>query len=61
MLQTHAGATPILIEAITAAGIGRLTLNGGHGLRVDAALPGLLRGLPGVDAVNLQLGKPWTQ
>jgi len=61
MLQTHAGATPILIEAITAAGIGRLTLNGGRGLRVDAALPGLLRGLPGVDAVNLQLGKPWTQ
>jgi DNA polymerase III subunit alpha len=61
MLQTHAGATPILIEAITAAGIGRLTLNGGRGLRVDAALPGLLRGLPGVDAVNLQLGKPWAQ
>ena len=61
MLQTHAGATPILIEAITSAGIGRLTLNGGRGLRVDAALPGLLRGLPGVDAVNLQLGKPWTQ
>jgi DNA polymerase-3 subunit alpha len=61
MLQTHAGATPILIEAITAAGIGRLTLNGERGLRVDAALPGLLRGLPGVDAVNLQLGKPWTQ
>ena len=30
MLQTHAGATPILIKAITAAGIGRLTLNGGH-------------------------------
>ena len=21
----------------------------------------VLRGLPGVDAVNLQLGKPWTQ
>ncbi|HSD17859.1 MAG TPA: DNA polymerase III subunit alpha [Thermomonas sp.] len=61
MLQAHAGATPILIEAITAAGIGRLTLNGGRGLRVDAALPGLLRNLPGVDAVNLQLGKPWLQ
>ena len=59
MLQAHAGATPLLIEAITAAGIGRLTVNGGRGLRVDAALPGLLRNLPGVDAVSVTLAKPW--
>ena len=49
----------MLIEAITAAGIGRLTVNGGRGLRVDAALPGLLRNLPGVDAVSVTLAKPW--
>ena len=59
MLQAHAGATPVLIEAITAAGIGRLTVNGGRGLRVDAALPGLLRNLPGVDAVSVTMAKPW--
>ena len=61
VLQSHAGSTPILIEATTAAGVGRLAINGGRGLRVDAALPGLLRSLPGVGAVNLQLGRPWTQ
>ncbi|MEO6154615.1 MAG: DNA polymerase III subunit alpha, partial [Thermomonas sp.] len=60
LLQTHAGTTPILIEITTANGIGRLSINGGRGLRVDAALPGLLRSLPGVQAVNLHLGKPWT-
>ncbi|MEO5963620.1 MAG: hypothetical protein ABIO75_08315, partial [Thermomonas sp.] len=60
LLRTHAGPTPILIEATTGHGIGHLSINGGRGLRVDAALPGLLRSLPGVQAVNLQLGKPWT-
>ncbi|RZA20604.1 MAG: DNA polymerase III subunit alpha, partial [Lysobacteraceae bacterium] len=61
ILKAHAGTTPILIEATTAAGIGRLSINGGRGLRVDAALPGLLRSLPGIEAVNVQLGKPWVQ
>ena len=61
VLKAHAGTTPVLIEATTAAGIGRLTINGGRGLRVDAALPGLLRSLPGVQAVNLHMGKPWAQ
>ena len=61
VLQAHAGSTPLLIEATTSAGIGRLAINDGRGVRVDAALPGLLRSLPGVGAVNLQLGKPWTQ
>ena len=60
LLQSHAGTTPILIEATTGNGVGRLSINGGRGLRVDAALPGLLRSMPGVQAVNLQLGKPWT-
>ncbi len=61
LLHTHAGTTPLLIEATTAIGIGHLSINGGRGLRVDAALPGLLRSLPGVLAVNLHLGKPWAQ
>ena len=60
-LQSHAGSTPVLIEVTTSAGVGRLTINGGRGLRVDAALLGLLRSLPGVGAVNLHLGRPWTQ
>ncbi len=59
VLKSHAGTTPVLIEATTASGIGRLSINGGRGLRVDAALPGLLRSLPGVQAVNVHLGKPW--
>ncbi len=61
LLKTHAGPTPILIEATTGHGIGHLSINDGRGLRVDAALPGLLRSMPGVLAVNLHLGKPWAQ
>ena len=61
VLKAHVGNTPVLIEATTAAGVGRLTINGGRGLRMDPALPGLLRSLPGVQAVNVQLGKPWAQ
>ena len=49
----------MLVEAITEAAIGRLNLNGGKGVRVDAALPGLLRSLPGVRAVKLAMSKPW--
>ena len=59
VLQRHAGATPLLLEATIQGAVGRLQLNGGRGLRVDAALPGLLRSLPGVKAVRLSLGKPW--
>ena len=59
VLQAHAGPTPLLIEATTGVGIGRLTVNGGRGLRVDAALPNLLRGLPGISKVSLQLARPW--
>jgi DNA polymerase-3 subunit alpha len=58
-LQGHAGATPLLIEAITGQAIGRLSINGGQGVRADAALPGLLRALPGVRTVRLHLNKPW--
>ncbi|MCI4566850.1 DNA polymerase III subunit alpha [Lysobacter sp. CFH 32150] len=53
------GSTPLLLEAITADAVGRLSINGGQGIRVDAALPGLLRSLPGVRTVKLQLQKPW--
>ena len=30
------------------------------GLQVDASLPGLLRSLPGVGTVQVQLARPWT-
>ncbi|HWI24805.1 MAG TPA: DNA polymerase III subunit alpha, partial [Lysobacter sp.] len=59
VLQAHAGPTPLLIEAITTTAVGRLSLNGGQGVRVDPTLPGLLRSLPGVRAVRLALAKPW--
>ena len=45
--------------AITGTAIGRLNINGGKGVRVDAALPGLLRSLPGVRTVKVAMGKPW--
>jgi len=53
------GATPVLLEAITSTAIGRLSINGGQGVRADAALPGVLRSLPGVRTVRLALAKPW--
>jgi DNA polymerase-3 subunit alpha len=59
ILQAHTGHTPLLVEAITATALGRLSLNGGQGVRVDASLPGVLRSLPGVRAVRLALAKPW--
>ncbi|MBZ0088695.1 MAG: DNA polymerase III subunit alpha [Thermomonas sp.] len=58
-LSEHAGDTPVLIEAMTAAGIGRLRLNGGRGLRMDERLASLLRSLPGVSKVNLRFDRPW--
>jgi DNA polymerase-3 subunit alpha len=61
VLHGHAGSTPVLVEAITETAIGRLSLNGGKGVRVDAALPGLLRSLPGVRAVKVAMSKPWVQ
>jgi DNA polymerase-3 subunit alpha len=60
VLQGHAGSTPILLEAITPEAVGRLSINGGQGVRVDAGLTGLLRSLPGVRAVRLAIAKPWT-
>ncbi|MBV2208028.1 MAG: DNA polymerase III subunit alpha [Thermomonas sp.] len=59
LLKAHQGTTPVLLEVITHSGIGRLTINGGRGLRVDAQLPGLLRRLPGVGTVSMQLARPW--
>jgi DNA polymerase-3 subunit alpha len=58
-LRGHEGATPLLVEAITGQARGRLSINGGRGVRADAALPGLLRALPGVRAVRLHLARPW--
>jgi DNA polymerase-3 subunit alpha len=54
-LHGHAGSTPLLLEAITSGAVGRLNINGGQGVRVDAALPGLLRSLPGVRTVKLSM------
>jgi DNA polymerase-3 subunit alpha len=59
VLQGHAGSTPLLLEAITSAAVGQLSINGGQGVRIDAALPGLLRSLPGVRAVKVSINKPW--
>ena len=61
VLRDHAGSTPVLLEVTTAAGTGRLRLSGGRGLAVDAALPGLLRSLPGVTSVNVLLANPWAE
>jgi len=58
-LEAHAGATPLLVEAITDAAVGRLSINGGRGVLPDATLPGLLRSLPGVRTARLHLNKPW--
>ena len=48
-----------VLEAITGAAVGRLSINGGQGVRMDAALPSLLRSLPGVRTVKVSMGKPW--
>ena len=53
------GATPMLLEAITSTAVGRLSINGGQGVRADAGLPGVLRSIPGVRTVRLALAKPW--
>jgi DNA polymerase-3 subunit alpha len=58
-LERHPGATPLLVEAITESGIGRLSINGGRGVLPEASLPGLLRSLPGVRSARLHLNKPW--
>src|SRR5690606_667229 len=58
-LEGHAGATPVLIEAITEAAVGRPSINGGRRIQPDAALPGLLRSLPGVRSARLHLNRPW--
>jgi DNA polymerase-3 subunit alpha len=49
----------MLLEAITSTAVGRLSINGGKGVRADAALPGVLRSIPGVRTVRLALAKPW--
>ncbi|HTL14701.1 MAG TPA: OB-fold nucleic acid binding domain-containing protein, partial [Thermomonas sp.] len=59
VLRAHPGDVPVLIEATTEAGVGRLAINGGRGLRMEAGLPDLLRSLPGVVAVSVQLARPW--
>ncbi|GAB3727649.1 DNA polymerase III subunit alpha [Luteimonas pelagia] len=59
LIGDRAGATPVLLEAITETAVGQLRINGGHGLRVDASLPAQLRDLPGVRAVRLSIAPPW--
>ena len=51
----------VVLEATTDSGVGRLSINGGHGVQPDALLPGQLRSLPGVQAVALHLTRPWAQ
>ncbi|MDO5504786.1 MAG: DNA polymerase III subunit alpha [Pseudoxanthomonas suwonensis] len=59
VLDSHAGGTGVLIEAITADAIGRLDLDGGRGLQLHPELPGELRELPGVRTVRLNFRRPW--
>ncbi|WP_147651568.1 DNA polymerase III subunit alpha [Vulcaniibacterium gelatinicum] len=59
VLAGHPGPTPLLLEAIASGAVGRLSLNGGQGVRVDPDLPALLRSLPGVRRVHLSLARPW--
>ncbi|SHE65257.1 DNA polymerase III subunit alpha [Thermomonas hydrothermalis] len=59
LLAAHSGPIPLLLEATTAAGRGRLLFNDGRGLQMSPDLPALLRSLPGVSAVSVQMARPW--
>src|SRR5690606_35455499 len=54
------GSTPLRYELLLPGGAaGKLEINGGNGVRVEADLPSSLRALPGVQAVKLALARPW--
>ncbi|MBP6796458.1 MAG: DNA polymerase III subunit alpha [Luteimonas sp.] len=58
--QHRPGKTPLRYELLLANGsTGKLEVNGGHGLRVDADLPSSLRALPGVQQVRVAISRPW--
>ncbi|HRP72260.1 MAG TPA: DNA polymerase III subunit alpha [Luteimonas sp.] len=58
--QHRPGKTPLRYELLLPTGAaGKLEVNGGNGVRVDADLPSTLRSLPGVQAVKLALSRPW--
>ena len=58
--QHRPGKTPLRYELLLANGsAGKLEVNGGHGLRVDADLPSSLRALPGVQQVRVAISRPW--
>ncbi|MHC9084523.1 DNA polymerase III subunit alpha [Luteimonas sp. RIT-PG2_3] len=59
--QRRPGQTALRYDLLLPKGAaGTLAINGSHGVRVDAALPGTLRALPGVRQVRLNLTRPWT-
>jgi len=54
------GKTPLRYELLLPNGsAGKLEVNGGNGLRVDADLPSSLRALPGVQHVRVAMSRPW--
>ncbi|MCW5957032.1 MAG: DNA polymerase III subunit alpha [Pyrinomonadaceae bacterium] len=54
------GKTPLRYELLLANGsAGKLEVNGGNGLRVDADLPASLRAVPGVRHVRVAMSRPW--
>jgi DNA polymerase-3 subunit alpha len=54
------GKTPMRVELkIPGVAQGPLHINGEHGVRAAPELLGALRAIPGVDAVALQLNRPW--
>ena len=54
------GKTPLRYELLLPTGAsGKLEVNGGNGIRVDADLPAILRSLPGVQQVRVAMSRPW--
>ena len=61
LLSRHRpGKTPLRLDILRPGAAGMLDLNGGNSVRVDTGLAGALRAVPGVLAVKLALGRPWT-
>ena len=60
-LAAYRGETPLMMEVITPQAVGRLSINGGNGVRVEADLPAILRATPGIKSVRIAVSKPWAQ
>ncbi|ASR42199.1 DNA polymerase III subunit alpha [Xanthomonas citri pv. mangiferaeindicae] len=60
LAQHRPGKTALRLDLLLPAGAaGTLEVNGSHGIRADAELPGTLRAQPGVRVARLDMSKPW--